>query len=249
MSTYVYNPTNNRRDRGGIDGFYMVLLPAIIPNPHFCHFIDLWYPSAPYQLLSWQQEHGSAIVHRSWLPDPCSQWLDVVCFPVANFRPPKKGVVETSCYFISQGFLFVSCCRNLPSTCPFRIRIFQGQEPPTGKVPTDHLSVFIAMIFRQQSGNPSKAMMRNSTYFGKCLNPPIHKSINFTIRSNSAVSNHLLFFRSTLPTQPKMPNMSFLSGWDCKIWQISGPQQFCFRQGNDWETHSSQHVSNINKSG
>ena len=43
-------------------------------------------------------------------------------------------------------------------------------------------------------------------------------------RSVTYKSEVLLFFRSTLPTQPKMPNVSFLSGWDCKIWQISGPQ-------------------------
>lgn len=37
-----------------------------------------------------------------------------------------------SCYFISQGVLFVSCCRDLPSTCPFRIRGFKDRNhrPP-----------------------------------------------------------------------------------------------------------------------
>ena len=55
-----YNPTNNRR----IDG--TVSLPAIIIQTlHFWELFDLWYPSAPYQLLSWQPEHGSAIVNRS----------------------------------------------------------------------------------------------------------------------------------------------------------------------------------------
>ena len=153
----------------------------------------------------------------------------------------------------------MSCCRNLPSTCPFRIRGFKDRNHPPPKY---QLIIYLCSLqwyfankaeillglklwwgiqhilgnaWTHPSINPSTAQYGpilqyqttpNLKPWPSCSCFSFHwpkKNTAFE-RSVTYKSEVLLFFRSALPTKPKMPNVSFLSGWDCKIWQISGPQ-------------------------